>query len=62
MKKNRKVKQLLRSTVGMTLVEMLVALTLLALIALTFIPAFSSYFKNIRTAGDRAVDAYRRAS
>ena len=62
MKKNKKVKQLLHSNKGMTLVEMLVALTLLALIAMTFVPAFSSYYRSIRKAGDIAQDSYRRAS
>ncbi len=62
MNNNKKVKQLFGSNKGMTLVEMLVALALLALIALTFIPAFSNYYRTIRTAGDNARDTYRRSS
>ena len=62
MNNNKKARLLFSSNKGMTLVEMLVALTLLALIALTFIPAFSSYYNTIKKAGDTARDSYRRAS
>lgn len=52
----------LRSRKGMTLTEVLVAMTLLVLIIFVFTPAFLSYFKNVRTAGELTKKTYERAS
>ncbi len=63
MKKRIKVTEnALRSRKGMTLTEVLVAMTLLVLIIFVFTPAFLSYFKNIRTAGELTKKTYERAS
>ena len=51
-----------RSKRGMTLVEVLVALTLLTLIILVFTPLFMNYYKNIYTAGEMTKKTYYRAS
>lgn len=52
----------LRSRKGMTLVEVLVAMTLLTLIILVFTPMFMSYYRNLRTAGELTQKTYERAS
>lgn len=52
----------LSSRKGMTLTEVLVAMTLLVLIIFVFTPAFLSYFKNVRTAGELTKKTYERAS
>lgn len=51
-----------RSNRGMTLVEVLVALTLLTLIVLVFTPLFMNYYKNLYTAGEITKKTYYRAS
>lgn len=63
MKNRNKVKNTaLKSRKGMTLTEVLVAMTLLVLIIFVFTPTFLSYFKNIRTAGELTKQTYERAS
>jgi len=52
----------LRSKRGMTLVEVLVALTLLTLIILVFTPLFMNYYRMTRTAGEITQKTYHRAS
>ena len=54
--------RLINSKKGMTLVEILVALALLAIIATAFMPLFVNYYKNIREGGKIAQNSYRRAS
>lgn len=55
-------KHRLSSNSGMTLVEVLVAFTLLVLIIFVFTPLFMNYYKNIRTAGQITQTTYERAS
>lgn len=55
-------KSVIKSRKGMTLTEVLVAMTLLVIIIFVFTPAFLSYFKNIRTAGEITKQTYERAS
>ncbi len=55
-------KRTLGSKKGMTLVELLVSLTLLMLIILTFTPLFVQNFRNIRTAGEVTSQSYEKAS
>lgn len=52
----------LRSKNGMTLVEVLVAMTLLVLIIMVFTPLFMTYFRNTRTAGQITRKTYERSS
>ena len=52
----------LRSKNGMTLVEVLVAMTLLVLIIMVFTPLFMTYFRNTRTAGQVTRKTYERSS
>ncbi|MDO4847129.1 MAG: prepilin-type N-terminal cleavage/methylation domain-containing protein [Clostridiaceae bacterium] len=52
----------LGSRKGMTLMEVLVAMTLLVLIIMVFTPLFMTYFRNLRTAGEITQKTYRRAS
>ena len=54
--------QKVKARKGMTLVEVLVALTLLSLIILVFTPLFMNYYRNIRTAGDITRTTYKRTS
>ena len=51
-------KNLLRNE-GMTLVEVLTALTILTLIIFCFAPLFATNLKTIKTSGDKAVTVYR---
>ena len=62
MKETNNMFRLTKSKKGMTLVEVLVALTLLSLIILVFTPLFMNYYRNIRTAGDITRSTYRRTS
>lgn len=48
---NKKSGKILKTANGMTLVEMLVAISLLALIIFCFMPLFMSYYQNIKTSG-----------
>ena len=52
----------LSSRKGMTLTEILVAMTLLVLIIFVFTPTFISYFNGVRTAGNITKKTYERAS
>ncbi|MBQ5994957.1 MAG: type II secretion system protein [Clostridia bacterium] len=54
--------QKVKARKGMTLVEVLVALTLLSLIILVFTPLFMNYYRNIHTAGDITRTTYKRTS
>lgn len=58
----RKYKNKQKFSQGFTLVEVLVSITLLALIAIAFMPIFSTYLKNIITAGNLTKDRYRSIS
>lgn len=63
MKKTRKsLFQRAKSKSGMTLVEVLVALTLLTLIIFVFTPLFINYYQNIKLAGDMTKTTYQRSS
>ncbi len=55
-------KKRLASKKGMTLVEVLVAMTLLVLIVMVFTPLFMTYFRNTRIAGEKTKTTYERAS
>lgn len=57
-KKNK----LITSKSGFTLVEVLVSIVLLALIAIAFMPIFSTYLKNIIKAGQSTKDRYSSIS
>lgn len=50
--KNKKAKKIIIANGGMTLVELLVAISLLTLIIFCFMPLFMSYYQNIRTSGN----------
>lgn len=56
----QKTKQGFLGNTGMTLVELLVALSLLMLVIFCFTPLFASYFKNIKTSGDIVSRDYTR--
>lgn len=56
----QKTKQGFLGNTGMTLVELLVALSLLMLVIFCFTPLFTSYFKNIKTSGDIVSRDYTR--
>jgi len=60
--KGKQANRRLRSRKGMTLVEVLVAMTLLTLIILVFTPLFMNYYKNLRTAGELTQKTYERTS
>lgn len=62
MKNSAKSVQRLKTKSGMTLVEVLVAMTLLVLIVMVFTPLFMTYFRNTRTAGQITQKTYARAS
>lgn len=55
-------KQNKNSNKGFTLVEVLVSIILLALIAIAFMPIFSTYLKNIIKAGELTKDRYHSIS
>ncbi|MBO4338341.1 MAG: prepilin-type N-terminal cleavage/methylation domain-containing protein [Clostridia bacterium] len=56
------IKSRLSSKRGMTLVEVLVALSILMLIIFTFTPLFASYIGNIRRSGEETRKTYKKAS
>ena len=60
--KSIKADRRLHSRKGMTLVEVLVAMTLLTLIVLVFTPLFMNYYRNVRTAGELTQKTYERTS
>lgn len=55
-------KSKLSSNKGMTLVEVLVAMSILMLIIFTFTPLFANYYKNIYNAGETTKNTYHKAS
>jgi len=55
-------KSKLSSDKGMTLVEVLVAMSILMLIIFTFTPLFANYYRNIYTAGETTKNTYHKAS
>lgn len=58
----KKLKSKLSSDKGMTLVEVLVAMSILMLIIFTFTPLFANYYKNIYQAGETTKNTYNKAS
>ena len=57
----KRTKMYLSKKDGMTLVEVLTALTILTLIIFCFAPLFATNLKTIRTSGDKAVTVYKNA-
>ncbi len=57
----QRIKNNLAKKDGMTLVEVLTALTILTLIIFCFAPLFATNLKTIRTSGDKAVSVYKNA-
>ncbi len=58
----KRTKMLSSSRKGMTLVEVLVALSILMLIIFVFTPLFASYINNIRNSGEITRKTYKKAS
>lgn len=58
----KKRENVLFSKQGMTLTEMLVALALLMLIIVTFLPLFMSTYRNVYTAGKKTQQTYEKMS
>lgn len=58
----RKRENVLFSKQGMTLTELLVALALLMLIVVTFLPLFTTTYRNIYTAGQKTQQTYEKMS
>ena len=52
----------LASKRGMTLVEVLVAMTILMIIIFTFTPLFAQYFRNVKSSGEMTRQTYEKAS
>lgn len=60
--KLKNIQNKLMSRQGMTLVEVLVAMTIVVLIIITFTPLFMQNLRNIRTAGEISQSTYEKAS
>lgn len=58
----KRFKESLKSQRGMTLPEVLTAMTLLVLIIMVFTPLFMQYYRNVKVAGDMSQQTYKKAS